>query len=437
MHVLRIGHLTSMSPSAGLLASLSFDSMPADTCRTLATEAGKSGDDLRARIWLSLAHVLVPSPSRPVQGLLAQGFVLDMCVGETLSTHAHSIRVLQQRYDLEALGLLACLLEQHRRSAAVETSQPVPPAVSTPQRVMTPRIPTPGTHSPYLIRPIVQTPPTPGGKTPGSWGSLGSYFNQSAFAMSTPNTPSMRAPGSDGSPNVQSSPARSRRQSVAGTENSPTDATTALKGFVPKIRATAPPLLSRRSSRNMISRVTFGGTSVIAPDPAAQTVSPAKTTRKVVFKRMDEPAVSMLRLPQEVEDELECHRFALAELLYRYGLLDQRLHVLRLTRAAQLDSPLIAIQTGVDDHLSEFGDDARLTHAGIQNVGASPSKRGHTKLGCSICHLPVHNIARACTTCLHGVHIECGDAWFAEEPSCPAGCGCECKQRPLQPLLYV
>ncbi|XP_059350855.1 GATOR complex protein WDR59-like isoform X2 [Daphnia carinata] len=107
------------------------------------------------------------------------------------------------------------------------------------------------------------------------------------------------------------------------------------------------------------------------------------------------------------------YRRCYADILYRWGLLEARVLVLKY-----LSSP-IDPHRGVD-FVTECNP-CRTTARGPQ---CTVCKR--LLLNCVICRVVVKGSASFCLVCGHGGHGRCMANWFAEENECPSGCACNC-----------
>ncbi|GAA5838036.1 hypothetical protein JCM11251_006830 [Rhodosporidiobolus azoricus] len=137
--------------------------------------------------------------------------------------------------------------------------------------------------------------------------------------------------------------------------------------------------------------------------------------------------------------ELELIRLAYAELLFRWGMDLERVHVLKLTRvAAPGSSKGDALAREMVKRANGLGDGTAIEtprscvhcgtpiHRDLNETACSKCHRRQRAVLCVLCHLPVDGLTQSCTTCLHIGHLECMRTWFASSESCPTGCGCSC-----------
>lgn len=100
------------------------------------------------------------------------------------------------------------------------------------------------------------------------------------------------------------------------------------------------------------------------------------------------------------------------EILYRWGLLDERLNLLK-TAAAQPDQELSALSLTCGE-----------CNEAYKGSWCIYCKRN--KLSCVLCRSGVKGPAALCLSCGHGGHTEHMRLWFETEKECPSGCGCHC-----------
>ncbi|KAI9557296.1 hypothetical protein GHT06_017122 [Daphnia sinensis] len=107
------------------------------------------------------------------------------------------------------------------------------------------------------------------------------------------------------------------------------------------------------------------------------------------------------------------YRRCYADILYRWGLLEARVLVLKY-----LSSP-IDPHRGVD-----FVTECIPCRTTVRGPQCTLCKR--LLLNCVICRVVVKGSASFCLVCGHGGHGRCMAHWFAEENECPSGCACNC-----------
>lgn len=324
--------------------------------------------------------------------------------------------MFRQRRDLVGLGIVATVLELHQRESSGRL-RPTPKTIEDAPRPPLQRLPSSVLLSPSLPRtPALSTPPMPGsaGKTPASWSGISLW---PTFSFSTPPTPASSARGSQ----PPDSPMRAVRQASFGStpevdekallpdspdsQQAPSRAT-GVTAVPQRMRSSAPPQLNKRHSSKAKQSVTFGPARVIDPGtPVLEHEASQRLAKTVVVHRAPSTAASPL-VPDALQPELERVRRAFAELLHRWGLVDQRIAVLKLCRDVASESGL-----GVPATIGAPAD------------GAVPETR---RLICDVCRRPAPNMASVCTRCLHGGHLDCLAVWQAESRACPAGCACLC-----------
>ncbi|XP_064109399.1 GATOR2 complex protein WDR59-like isoform X3 [Macrobrachium nipponense] len=106
-------------------------------------------------------------------------------------------------------------------------------------------------------------------------------------------------------------------------------------------------------------------------------------------------------------------RRAYADILYRWGLLEQRAMVLKYLQT----SP--TVHKGV-----EFQTDC--VHCGQSAKGPQCLYCRRFSFTCSICHIALKGTSNFCVVCGHGGHTYHLLDWFRDHNECPTGCGCDC-----------
>jgi len=177
-----------------------------------------------------------------------------------------------------------------------------------------------------------------------------------------------------------------------------------------------------------------------------------KSSAKIVIRHLNATERGYdrsLLLSPLVQAQLECHRLQFAELLHRLGLSQQRVQVLKLTRAAVDGSNKIKLRSA-SGIAAEEGPVLVLDFACLECTGVlserPPSyclecRKKRKPLPCAFCHLPLRGrshwkheatqlrfptgLTETCLKCLHTCHLECLQQWRQLETTCPASCGCE------------
>ncbi|XP_069174036.1 GATOR2 complex protein WDR59 isoform X5 [Procambarus clarkii] len=104
---------------------------------------------------------------------------------------------------------------------------------------------------------------------------------------------------------------------------------------------------------------------------------------------------------------------AYADILYRWGLLQQRAMILKYL---QVQPPA---HKGV-----EFQTDC--VHCGQSAKGPQCLYCRRFSFSCAICHVAVKGASNFCVVCGHGGHAYHLLEWFRDHNECPTGCGCDC-----------
>jgi len=106
-----------------------------------------------------------------------------------------------------------------------------------------------------------------------------------------------------------------------------------------------------------------------------------------------------------------------AEILYRWGYLQQRCEILK------------SISEGADAsvlsrNVLEF--DNVCAHCDGRFKGPFCTRCKTTLTACAVCRLPAKGLTSYCSNCGHGGHSTHMQAWFRSRKVCPTGCGCAC-----------
>eukprot|EP00003_Mantamonas_plastica_P009252 TRINITY_DN18626_c0_g1_i1.p1 TRINITY_DN18626_c0_g1~~TRINITY_DN18626_c0_g1_i1.p1 ORF type:complete len:360 (-),score=62.31 TRINITY_DN18626_c0_g1_i1:4-1083(-) len=105
-----------------------------------------------------------------------------------------------------------------------------------------------------------------------------------------------------------------------------------------------------------------------------------------------------------------------ADMLFRWGLIEHRAELLRFVTHNDLERDSASITL-----------DPLCKHCGRPQTGPRCEVCNLSSIQCSICHLSVRGLSNYCLNCGHGGHVKHMKQWFANNQSCPVGCGCECQ----------
>lgn len=351
-------------------------------------------------------------------------------------------------------------------------------------------------RSDRLLTPDVASVATPGQITPlqrssQSFFSLPSaLFNLGGLKSSGSPTSRSRTTTVDEalvSPTPGPSSIRSRQLSASSSSLPRSDGSAGSPVIRPARTSAPPPLLARRTSRPPTragATVKFGGTSVIAPEAVerkASNLSVRHDKKRITVSLRGQEDDSLYRcaicvglsdvgsftahrlpaflLSDQLQAELECHRFAYAELLHRYGEHARRAEVLALTTAAhqqRAGSTSLAVQlareaSGLDAEVLIFVEHCRKCMYELRDGRCGRCLAAARAVGCVVCHQPVRGmtllsyltcsadtrstgLSQTCFSCLHVGHVECWSKWSGP---CPAGCQCQCWKGGLSGLSAV
>ncbi|GAA6014736.1 hypothetical protein JCM11491_001958 [Sporobolomyces phaffii] len=455
-----VSHLTLLQPER---MAVSLGQPPIVVAREAFEQARSARDLLLAKVWSTVIAFFETGlgadgdfVSHKLESLLAERLLQELLV------------YLAHLKDLQTLGVIACLLESYTRDFEESVrlrSLAVKPEVdyfshkhrrfetSSASTDTGDRTPLP-TSSTYQRRSDPSQSPRP------SWANLSGFFNTSMLSLrsgassspSSPDrTPLTRPSSSHGfptphsplpSPGLGKSPLRTNYNfpTITRTDTSSDDG----NRRAPRIRSKTSP------------GVTFGATSVAVlspkvspilasvPEQYNQPLRPESrvgrgTVRQVVVdfntpSALHEPVCWWLT--DRAMLELELIRLAYAELLYRWGLDEERAQVLKLCRAARISIPKyayaakrIAVLNGIDEKTG-------LDLSPCCGECGTVVLRGHTtcvrckkrqrNAACVICHLFVQGLTSSCSNCGHVGHLDCLEKWYETEDICPTGCGCRC-----------
>ncbi|KAI8822647.1 uncharacterized protein EV422DRAFT_524852 [Fimicolochytrium jonesii] len=156
------------------------------------------------------------------------------------------------------------------------------------------------------------------------------------------------------------------------------------------------------------------------------------------------------------EDIHTRYKVQYAELLYTWGLTEQRAEVLRMLyqrRPRKLEEwkkfqePIIGadplertdfhvVCPECGNHLVTSTPATEAVYLASMNGTQPPTPRsfcrkcarGRYGVNCAICRLPCKGVASFCLACGHGGHADHMNDWFSEAAECPTGCGCVCRE---------
>lgn len=132
--------------------------------------------------------------------------------------------------------------------------------------------------------------------------------------------------------------------------------------------------------------------------------------------------VSLLN-PQRAA-QLDVLRLNYADMLYRWGLLEQRAEILKfLSRQTSIENqstpPEQNMQVQIRCYMcgSEVSARDRICYT---------CRKSRSQIRCSVCHVLVKGMVNFCSKCGHGGHSVHIKEWFSQQTVCPTGCGCIC-----------
>ncbi|XP_077975769.1 GATOR2 complex protein WDR59-like [Styela clava] len=122
------------------------------------------------------------------------------------------------------------------------------------------------------------------------------------------------------------------------------------------------------------------------------------------------------------ESQYDAFKQAYADILDRWGLLNQRTEILKYK------SQPAPAHTGLVFMIS-----CQYCESETQSPQCTYCRK--FAMNCSLCQLPVKNLMSFCYLCGHGGHTDHMESWFQSSMSCATGCGCECRPRQDRTIL--
>ncbi|GAA5886525.1 hypothetical protein JCM6882_001674 [Rhodosporidiobolus microsporus] len=487
-----VSHLTLLHPSRTVS---SLGKPPLEVAQEAVAAAIANKDVLLAKVWMTMLAFLQSglgivegeSTSR-LESLLAERLLQEL------------MKYLALLRDIQTLGVIACLLETYTRDVEEALSRraagrppeidyfshrhrPSPPLHRShnPSSDSGEQTPLPNSASSYQLR---RTDSSLGGShsPKASWANLSGFFNSSMLSLRSGSPSSPQSPEHPPHPPIaRPSSFHSLGPRTASPLQSP--GLTPGAGGLPKTslrsQSSFPSALHHHRSDSLSSPedarsgartrtktspnvVTFGGTSVaLIPSKTPPQVGgvvgasaekeggegeKAGRARKRVAVSLGAASykhspITWWLTPRALL-ELELIRLAYAELLFRWGLDLERVHVLKLCRVAAPAAGAAAggkgdkVARGLVRRANGLGEGTAIetprscVHCGtliqLGETACSKCHRRQRAVMCVLCHLPVTGLTQSCTTCLHVGHLGCMRTWFDGSDSCPTGCGCSC-----------
>ncbi|GAA6036347.1 hypothetical protein JCM8097_001678 [Rhodosporidiobolus ruineniae] len=445
-----VSHLTLLHPDR-TVSSLG-QKPPVEVAREAVAKAVETKDLLLAKVWTTMLAFLESGlgveegeATSRLESLLAERLLQEL------------MKYLAHLKDIQTLGLIACLLEVYtrnveeamRRRAAGRQPEidyfshrhrPVEPAHDGTESGEQ----TPLPSSASLRRFDSSHSPKP------SWANLSGFFNASMLSLRSGSPSSPQSPDRPPSTRPPSFQAKSASPlsspGLGGPPRSSLRSQSSFPSALHRSDSSSPDetRAARHRTKTSPNVVTFGGTSVA--------LIPSKTPPQVVLS--EKPQQPRKRVALTVNQtnamhkpicwwltdramlELELIRLAYAELLFRWGLDVERLHVLKLCRSAQSTSPKYRVGKELVERANGLGGASTIetprccVHCSmvVQGGESTCSQCSHRQRAvlCVLCHLPVNGLTQSCATCCHIGHLNCLRTWFASSNSCPTGCGCDC-----------
>jgi len=132
-----------------------------------------------------------------------------------------------------------------------------------------------------------------------------------------------------------------------------------------------------------------------------------------VLREQDYHDKNVKLLDPDMNDRFEALKQAYADILYRWGMLNERAIVLKYShrpaeRYRGMEFVVQCKSCGADCR-SPICTDCR-TYA----------------ISCSVCQMAVKGLCSVCSLCGHGGHTLHLATWFETNKKCPSGCGCTC-----------
>ncbi|POY75900.1 hypothetical protein BMF94_0983 [Rhodotorula taiwanensis] len=319
-----VSHLTIVHPErhhCDLTASV------IDVARSSALGAMAAGDQLLAKLWTTVLacfesglHGQQASVAAPLESLTAEHVLQE------------ALKFLVALRDVQTLGVIAYLEEMIRSQQAARASEdyfsqrhrPIDP-INVVEGGSGERTPLPTSASLGRRRSDPSRSPRP------SWANLTGFFNTGMLSLRS-NSPA--------SPPPSASARREPRAPPPSGYNSPAVPSPQTPKSPLRTSLSAGSTASAEYSANQRPAVTFGPTSVavLSPKPTGgdlAAASSASSRKRVLVAFADAPRfLSCWWLSPRSQVELELIRLTYAELLYRWGMHNERARVLKLCRSA-------------------------------------------------------------------------------------------------------
>ncbi|KAF8783299.1 GATOR complex protein WDR59 like protein [Argiope bruennichi] len=111
--------------------------------------------------------------------------------------------------------------------------------------------------------------------------------------------------------------------------------------------------------------------------------------------------------------QFDQYKMVYADVLYRWGLLEQRAQVLK------------TVSTPAEKHKGvDFINECHYCHKDVTGAQCQFCKK--YSFSCVICCVAVKGCSSFCMVCGHGGHTTHMQKWFSDMDVCPSGCGCYC-----------
>lgn len=343
-------------------------------------------------------------------------------------------RFFETKCDLQMLAMMSCVLHKDLMNfgeANSDPSRPLPPIISnsiTDEKFNHRDNAAAIDHFEFFGSPLLPLQRAPPGKMMTRKPSITSYRNDVLFHKSM---------GTSGTALLRGISATSiTAHSVNGLDSSP-DLASNRRGYLesPQRQAKANAKKTIRSQPNKRGTPMLSGSQAkygLRPPPTV-TISMRNDEKLDIFDdTFTVPLLSDVSIGNMIS-----YREQYAEMLYAWGLLYNRLTILKFNYPREVEQNRSYFQ----EHECRFGirfkkslNTSQLLlspHTSIKSAKKNSwnsRKRNEIQI-CALCSMIVNMRALVCTNCEHILHPECALNWWSLNDSsleCPTGCGCTC-----------
>lgn len=222
-------------------------------------------------------------------------------------------------------------------------------------------------------------------------------------------------------------------QSINGLDSSP-DLASTRRGYLESPQKQAKPNSKKAIRAQSNKRGTSMLTAKSGPRPPPTiTISMRNDEKLDIFDDIfTAPLLSDVSIARMIE-----YRKQYAEMLYAWGLLYNRLKILKFNYPGDKEQK----SSNFQEHQCQYGirfrkslNTSQLLLSPLTSIKSAKrnswnSRKRNDLQNCALCSMIVNRRALVCTSCEHILHPECALTWWSLNDSsleCPTGCGCTC-----------